>query len=394
MLERLAAWVLNTYLGEYVENLNTDQLSIGLLSGAVELENLPLRKDALKHLDLPVEVKAGFIGKIRLQIPVRHLKTEPWIISIENLYLVAGPALRSRYDEKEEEQEQERKQQQLDAVESQWKRKMEVTDGDDSNSWYAYSTSVFYNVLENLQLKVKDVHIRYEDSTVVPGESLAFGITIKSLSAVSTDENYEQKLLGGENASNMKFKLVELESFAIYWDTDSAPVSDLDLSDLRDALTRDQCRTTGNQIKNHEYILEPVSAEARLQRNGSPLPLRSRSKPRFVCDITLQKIPLSLSEDQYRGITLLVKEFERNEKARHYRKWRPETWGSDKESVRRWWNFAITSVLHGIQDRRKRRSPKFISERIGLIKQYTDVYSRFIENKTDQTQFKVNSVIH
>ena len=33
MLEGLAAWVLNTYVGEYVENLNTDQLSIGLLQG-------------------------------------------------------------------------------------------------------------------------------------------------------------------------------------------------------------------------------------------------------------------------------------------------------------------------------------------------------------------------
>ena len=29
MLETLAAWVLRTYVGEYVENLNTDQLSIG-----------------------------------------------------------------------------------------------------------------------------------------------------------------------------------------------------------------------------------------------------------------------------------------------------------------------------------------------------------------------------
>ena len=29
MLESLAAWVLRTYVGEYVENLNTDQLSIG-----------------------------------------------------------------------------------------------------------------------------------------------------------------------------------------------------------------------------------------------------------------------------------------------------------------------------------------------------------------------------
>lgn len=33
MLEKLAAWIINTYIGEYVENLNTDQLSIGILSG-------------------------------------------------------------------------------------------------------------------------------------------------------------------------------------------------------------------------------------------------------------------------------------------------------------------------------------------------------------------------
>lgn len=29
------------------------------ISGAVELENLPLRKDALREFDLPFEVKAG-----------------------------------------------------------------------------------------------------------------------------------------------------------------------------------------------------------------------------------------------------------------------------------------------------------------------------------------------
>ena len=33
----------------------------------------------------------GFIGKITLQIPLRRLRSEPWVISIEKLYLVAGP---------------------------------------------------------------------------------------------------------------------------------------------------------------------------------------------------------------------------------------------------------------------------------------------------------------
>lgn len=41
--------------------------------GAVELENLPLRKDALREFDLPFEVKAGeglltFIKVINMQL--------------------------------------------------------------------------------------------------------------------------------------------------------------------------------------------------------------------------------------------------------------------------------------------------------------------------------------
>lgn len=33
MLRDLIAWVLNNYLGKYVENLNTNQLTVALLSG-------------------------------------------------------------------------------------------------------------------------------------------------------------------------------------------------------------------------------------------------------------------------------------------------------------------------------------------------------------------------
>lgn len=42
MLEGLAAWVLNTYVGEYVENLNTDQLSIALLQGKLIFFNFKM----------------------------------------------------------------------------------------------------------------------------------------------------------------------------------------------------------------------------------------------------------------------------------------------------------------------------------------------------------------
>lgn len=66
-------------------------LSMVVLLGTVDLHNLPLKKTALKGLELPLEVKSGFIGHLQLSIPLRRPKSEPWIVHIKKLYLVAGP---------------------------------------------------------------------------------------------------------------------------------------------------------------------------------------------------------------------------------------------------------------------------------------------------------------
>lgn len=55
------------------------------------MENLPLRRDALRNLGLPLRALSGVVGKIKLQIPVRQFRTAPWCILIENVYIVIGP---------------------------------------------------------------------------------------------------------------------------------------------------------------------------------------------------------------------------------------------------------------------------------------------------------------
>lgn len=57
----------------------------------MELENLPLKKDAFYHLGIPIRIQSGFIGKIKLQIPLRQIRSAPWVIIIEQLYVVATP---------------------------------------------------------------------------------------------------------------------------------------------------------------------------------------------------------------------------------------------------------------------------------------------------------------
>lgn len=44
------------------------------------------------------------------------------------------------------------------------------------------------------------------------------------------------------------------------------------------------------------FVLSPVSAQARLKRNRSELPLRFRTQPRVVCDLILDSMQLSISD--------------------------------------------------------------------------------------------------
>ncbi|CAL1290806.1 unnamed protein product [Larinioides sclopetarius] len=374
MLEGLAAWILNTYVGEYLENLNTDQLSIGLLQGEVELENLPLRKDALKFLELPVQIHSGFVGKIKLQIPVSRLRSEPWVIFIEQLFLIAGPILSSEYDEKaDEEAALLRKLAQLEALEAKTKG---VPDSKQNESyytnWMGYGTSLMANIVENVQLKIKNVHIRYEDGESCLNQNFACGILIHSLSAQSTDQNWVPKFVRRDD-SDFMWKLLELQGLSLYWDTNSEILSNLDQKEMM--------ATMGKHFESpsstaHEYILAPVNAEAHLTRNCSSKPLRSRFIPRIICDINLEKIPLSLSEIQYRQMMECVKSLEVLDVRWKYRKWRPNV--PVKDNAGKWWSYAITAHLEPLRKQNKACTWMFALERAHDITTYSRVYQEHL----------------
>ena len=63
-----------------------------------------------------------------------------------------------------------------------------------------------------------------------------------------------------------------------------------------------QEKLSGGDKGCHEYILKPVSATARLQRNCLERPLNSRRSPRINCSIELDQIPLELSDSQFQCI--------------------------------------------------------------------------------------------
>lgn len=317
MLRELITWVLNTYLGKYLEDFNPAQLSVALLSGKrfcfifrhklillflnfkgeVELENVPIRKDALRSFGLPVQVVSGVIGKIKLQIPVRQFKTAPWCIVIEQVYAVFSPKDPNDWDDEvERTDELQYKMTELDSKEAIWRAQKGYHQtgsfyyATSYTNWLNYGTALATNIVENLELKINNVHIRYEDSISVPNFTFAAGVTIDSLTVQSCDSKWS---LGSKTRTekDMGYKLIELSNFAVYWDPTTAENSCCNLSskELLDRINL-LCENA-----NHDYIIYPISARAQCRRERCKLPLRTRTRPRLSCAVVVSKVDVSLS---------------------------------------------------------------------------------------------------
>ncbi|KAJ0961577.1 hypothetical protein J5N97_001074, partial [Dioscorea zingiberensis] len=92
MLEDQVAFLLQKYLGNYVRGLSKEALKISVWNGDVELKNMQLRPEALNALKLPVRVKAGFLGSVKLKVPWSRLGQEPVLVALDHILILAEPA--------------------------------------------------------------------------------------------------------------------------------------------------------------------------------------------------------------------------------------------------------------------------------------------------------------
>ncbi|VDM63985.1 unnamed protein product [Angiostrongylus costaricensis] len=370
MLENIVAWVLNNYIGEYLENLNTDQLSVALLSGQVELENVPLKKSALRKLDLPVEVKAGLLGKLTLSVPITHLKSEPWVLKLSEVLVVIGPLTPDhRYDvEAVERVEQQKKEQMLDELEERHKAELlsflDLPDPVSQDTWWG--ASLVSAVLNNIQLILNNVHIRYEDNLSLPN-GLVFncGVRIQTMTVQTTNAAGKPGFIEPQSGVNV-FKKLELKGFSLYWNSNQETLQNIDEArNLRDILAPEN--------PNYAFIIHPCSAELRMERNSSKSPLKGQI-PRFKFFLRPNKITMEMSRRQIAELRALNREWARFERARQHRKWRPLT--PIGENAKAWWRFAYGRVTDEARRAQSRRSWHFALTRAQHLNAYCRAYRR------------------
>ncbi|XP_071747088.1 intermembrane lipid transfer protein VPS13D [Lepeophtheirus salmonis] len=376
MLKGLATWFLNNYLGKYLEDLNTDQLRIALSQGEVELENAPFRKEAFKFLDPALDVKAGFVGHIKLKVPVSKLRTEPWTLLLEKVYILFGPQKFTDFDEDLEEQVLlGKKLLSLDGIEAEWRALEEASGSYDQ--WKSQGSSFISSILENLQVHIQDVHIRYEDDFTSP-IPFSYGIVLDSLSAETCDENWLPKFVArNANSQTHIFKTLDLRYLGLYLNVGP----DLEIFGACDIHTLSEKMSSRKSIK---YLLKPVSLNATLKKNCQFRALKSKKIPRFVIDVKVNSIPLEISSSQYSCALHGLRAFHQLRKNRRVWRWRPKE--SVKKCPRAWWHYAITSHMERIHKRNAQYSWSNVLSMAQENVKYVDAFREYLLNPVGISQ--------
>ena len=382
MLEGLVATLLNRFLGMYVKNFDPKQLQVGIWSGEVQLKNLELRREALDQLKLPVNVVEGHLGQLTMRIPLSNLRGSPVKINIEDVFLLAAPKEDAEYnDEEEKKRAHAVKMEKLENAELLKERNSEGLSQEEQQKSQSFTDSLVTAIVDNLQVVIKNIHLRYEDSISAPGHPFALGVTLKEFSAISTDENWTPTFIKGNAGTT--HKLATLGSLALYWNTDTtlfgtgkgtdtgAEAQQVDHHELiekfKDAIENGQ---------GQQYILKPITGRAgvELDKTGKV------EKPKVKARLLFNELGFILDDEQYRDALMLVDLFHYFIRHQEYKKYQPKS--TPKEDPRAWLKFAGDAVLQKIQDRNRRWTWDFMKQRKEDRQKYIELFKKKKKGQT------------
>ncbi|MCP9261140.1 Vacuolar protein sorting-associated protein 13A [Dirofilaria immitis] len=306
VFESVVAEILNRVLGNFVNNLDASQLNIGIWGGDVKLTNLEVKETALDDFDLPVKLKFGCLTKLVLKIPWNDLYRQPVIADIEE-----PPDLASN----------------------------------------TFTEKFLATIIKNLQVKVRNIHIRYEDKYSHRNRSFVVGATLEGIDFKTTDENWNETI--HKEIVKVVYKLVSLRNFTIYWNSNSKLMSDLSSSAAISERMNDAIVVGNRKPSEYKYILEPMNMQVKLALNQRPETDNSNWKiPKIKLFLDLDTLVFAVSKFQYQDLLLLLEAQERFRTAAQYLKYRPHL-NDYRDHYREWWHFAYNAIIEEIVRRRR-----------------------------------------
>jgi len=191
-----------------------------------------------------------------------------------------------------------------------------VTEAQDAD----FTTKLVAKIIDNLQVQVGKIHIRFEDAASDPQNPFALGATLGGVSVLSTNRDWQPGFV--HETTGVLHKVLTLNSLALYMHTATTPLGNLSQAEflrVASSLVHDQSKTIP---LDHQYLLKPLSGGVKLRVDLRPhAPMDS---PKVRAEVAVEEIGFALDDTQYYTFFELIDifaDYAKKERVRSFLSW-------------------------------------------------------------------------
>ncbi|EFC42670.1 hypothetical protein NAEGRDRAFT_80298 [Naegleria gruberi] len=370
MIENIVSSLLVPYLQQYVDNFDRKNLNIAVLKGVASLNDIKLKEYALDNISdsIPFYISFSHISLLEFDVPYTSLNAKSVVCRLKDVYIVLRPKMRRPFVEEEEKQRQrDLKKHVLDQFEKQEAAKAEkaaASTGDEKTE-EGFFDKLIETVLNNLKIKIENIHIRYQDDNNCVG-----GFYLESMEVNSTNENFETKFQ--KNLGELTYKLLTMSKLAIYLNPWTEKEDFVNTCIEKKVCDRDIIQSI-IKANDRVYLLEPVDGFLKLTMQKLSASGIDFTRPVFNFDFHfVHDIQMCLSQNQYNSIFKIVEYITNYSIQSQYRHFRPE-----KFDPISYWKYALKCVNFQRQmDKKKQHYENILSLH---CKEYVKLYKTHVK---------------
>ena len=349
MVESVVTSVLNSVLKQYIKEFDKHSIDLSLWKGQALISKVELKPNALDFLNLPISIKLGYVGSIKLYVDWKRLNSVPAKIELNDIRIVIGP--RSNFEMTKDMENELNKQKKLTkkSILDSWEAVTLIPQNDSVKTKNkpdsSYTQRLIEKIIDNIHININNIHIRYEDN--VKNRNFSFGISIKSLNAVTTNANYQEEF---QNQTNQYvYKIANLHGFSIYLNTKSV------ISDDKFMLKYFDFKNIDNKIfdgyESRQYIIEPCGLELKIIMNKNVKKDEYRI-PQIDIKGQMKNLSFQLGQDQFTDLLAILSNISIATSYGEYLSYKPKNI-TIEEAPKKYWKWAINCVK---RDEKRKRS--------------------------------------
>ena len=213
MTSSIINWIVDKYLSNILE-INQEETKSSLWDGEFEMSNLKIKPEIFTNMNLPYfELVNGYVGKMKITLSLPRFYLYPIKVEIDKVYFHAKQKKLETLNKKTEIEN-------MEAYKNSQLQSIEELVNEVNNLQNEGTPGMTSQIINNLEINIKDICIRFDDELSYNLIPFTFGILLKNIKIKTVDKDLNEPEEGvtipfGE----INYKKVEMTNLSMYLDT-------------------------------------------------------------------------------------------------------------------------------------------------------------------------------